>query len=78
MDGMRFPIGSTKVIQTQITHKSQNYLIIGDQLYFQGKYVLQRATRKGETSHLLYKFHDGFGEGHFLRQITTKKILQVG
>jgi hypothetical protein len=37
MDGMRFPIGSTKVIQTQIVHKSKNYLIIRDELYFQGK-----------------------------------------
>jgi hypothetical protein len=60
-------------------HKSQNYLIIGDQFYFQGKDgVLQRAIRKGETSHLLYEFHDGFCEGHFPRQITTKKILQAG
>jgi len=54
-------------------------LIIGDQFYFQGKDgVLQRAIRKGETSHLLYEFHDGFCEGHFPRQITTKKILQAG
>jgi hypothetical protein len=74
MDGMRFPVRSIKAIQTQIAHKSQNYLITGHLLYFQGKDgVLQRIIRKGETSHLLYEFHDGFCEGHFLRQITTTK-----
>jgi len=35
LDGMKFPIGTIKVMQTQNVHKSQNYLIIGDQLYFQ-------------------------------------------
>jgi hypothetical protein len=35
VDGMRFLIIATKVMRTWIVHKSQNYLIIGDQLYFQ-------------------------------------------
>jgi hypothetical protein len=30
LDGMRFPIGATKVVRTRIAHKSQNYSIIGD------------------------------------------------
>ncbi len=30
LDGMRFPISATKVIQTQIAHKSWNYLMIGN------------------------------------------------
>ncbi len=36
LDGMRFPVGTTKVIQTRIAHKSRNYSMIGNQLYFQG------------------------------------------
>jgi len=79
MDGMWFLVGSTKVLQNQIMHKNQSYLIIRDQLYFQGKDgVLQRTIRNGETSHLLYEFHDGFCEGHFLGQITTILFLQTG
>jgi hypothetical protein len=35
LDDMMFPIGATKAVQTRITHNSRNYLIIGDQLYFQ-------------------------------------------
>jgi len=35
LNGMRFPIGAIKAVRTQIIQKSQNYLIIGDQLYFQ-------------------------------------------
>jgi hypothetical protein len=38
LDGMRFPIGATKAIRTQIAHKGRNYLMIGNQLYFQGRY----------------------------------------
>jgi hypothetical protein len=34
LDGMRFLIGATKVVQTRIAHKSRNYLIISNQLYF--------------------------------------------
>ncbi len=30
LDGMMFPIKSIKVVRTQIAHKNQNYLIIGD------------------------------------------------
>jgi hypothetical protein len=37
LDGMRFPVGATKAVRTRITHKSQNYLMIGNQLYFQGR-----------------------------------------
>jgi hypothetical protein len=32
----------------------------------------------GETSHLLYEFHDRFCGGHFPGQITTENILQTG
>jgi hypothetical protein len=78
MDGMRFLVAGTKALWTQIVHKSQNYLIIRDQLYFQGNDgVLQRTIRKGETSHLLYEFHDGFCGGHFAGQITTILFLQI-
>jgi hypothetical protein len=53
-------------------------MIIGDQLYFQRKDgVLRQTIGKGETSHLLYEFHDGFCGGHFTRQIATEKILQA-
>jgi hypothetical protein len=34
-DGMRFPVGVIKAMRTQIAHKSRNYSIIGDHLYFQ-------------------------------------------
>jgi len=37
LDDMKFLIEATKVVWTQITHKSQNYSIIGHQLYFQGR-----------------------------------------
>jgi hypothetical protein len=74
LDGMRFLVVATKVTRTRIVHKSWNYLIIGDQLYFQrSNGVLRQTIRKGETSHLLYEFHDGFYGGHFVGQITTKK-----
>jgi len=53
-------------------------MIIGDQLYFQRKDgVLRQTIGKGETSHLLYEFHDGFCGGHFTKQIATEKILQA-
>ncbi len=65
---MRFLVGATKVVRTKIAHKSRNYLMIGNQLYFQGKDgVLRRAIRKRDTSRLLYEFHDGFCGGHFAR-----------
>jgi hypothetical protein len=34
LDGMRFPDVATKVVRTRITHKSKNYSMIGNQLYF--------------------------------------------
>jgi len=37
LDGMRFPDGATKAVQTRIAHKSWSYSMIGGQLYFQGK-----------------------------------------
>jgi hypothetical protein len=37
--------------------------------------VLQRAIGKGETSHILYEFHDGFCGCHFAEQILVEKIL---
>jgi len=68
LDDMRFLVGATKVVRTKIAHKSRNYLMISNQLYFQGKDgVLRRAIRKRDTSRLLYEFHDGFYGGHFAR-----------
>ncbi len=79
LDGMKFPDGATKAVRTRIAHKSQNYSMISNQLYFQGKDgVLRRTIGKCDTSHLLYEFHDGFYGGHFVGRITTEKILQVG
>jgi hypothetical protein len=37
LDGMRFPNGATKAVRTRIAHKSRNYPMIGNQLYFQGR-----------------------------------------
>jgi len=37
LDGMKFPIEATKAVRTRIVHKSRNYSMIGNQLYFQGK-----------------------------------------
>jgi len=34
LDGMRFPDGTIKVVRTRIVHKSRNYSMIGNQLYF--------------------------------------------
>ncbi len=31
----------------------------------------------GETSHILYEFHNGFYEGHFVKWIKAEKILQA-
>jgi hypothetical protein len=30
LDGMRFPDGATKALQTKIAHKSRNYSMIGN------------------------------------------------
>ncbi len=69
LDGMRFPDGATKAVRTIIAPKSRNYLMISNQLYFQGRDgVLQRTIGKRDTSHLLYEFHDGFCGGHFVSQ----------
>jgi hypothetical protein len=79
LDGMRFPVGATKAIRTKIAHKSRNYSMIGNQLYFKGRDgVLRRTIRKCDTSCLLYEFHDGFCGGHFARRIIVEKILQAG
>jgi hypothetical protein len=40
--------------------------------------VLQQTIGKGDTSRLLYEFHDGFCGSHFVRRITGEKILQAG
>jgi hypothetical protein len=79
LDGMRFPDGATKAVRTRIAHKSRNYSMIGNQLYFQGRDgVLRRTIGKRDTSRLLYEFHDGFCGGHFAGRITAEKILQAG
>jgi hypothetical protein len=76
---MKFPVGATKVVRTQIAHKSRNYSIIGDKFYFQKRDgVLQRTIGKGETSCLLYEFHDGFYGSHLRDKSQQKKILYVG
>jgi hypothetical protein len=76
LNGMRFPDGTTKAIRTRIAHKSRNYSMIGNQLYFQGRHgVLRRTIGKHDTSRLLYEFHDGFCGGHFVGRITVEKIL---
>jgi len=78
LDGMKFLIRPIKVVRTRIVHKSRNYSIIDDQLYFQGRDdVLRQTIRKGEISRLLYEFHDGFYGSHFASLITTEKILQT-
>jgi hypothetical protein len=67
LDGMRFPDGATKAVRTRIAHKSRNYSMIGNQLYFQGRDgVLRRTIGKRDTSRLLYEFHDGFCGSHFV------------
>jgi hypothetical protein len=76
LDGMRFSVGATKAIRTWIAHKSRNYLMIGNLIYFQGRDgVLRQTIRNSNTSHLLYEFHHGFSWGHFAGWITTEKIL---
>jgi hypothetical protein len=78
LDGMRFLVRATKVVRTRIAHKSWNYSIIGNQLYFQWRNgVLWWTIGKGDTSRLLYEFHDGFCGGHFTRRITTEIFLQA-
>jgi hypothetical protein len=50
LDGMKVPIGATKEVWTHIVHKSQNYLVRGDQLYFLKRDgVLRWAIKKGEV-----------------------------
>jgi hypothetical protein len=34
LDGMRFPVEATKAVRTKIAHKSRNYSMTGNQLYF--------------------------------------------
>ncbi len=79
LDGMKFLVGATKVVRTRIAHKSRNYSMIGNQLYFKGRDgVLRQAIGKRDTSCLLYEFHDGFCGGHFAGRITAEMILQAG
>jgi len=76
---MRFLVRAITVVRIRIVHKSRNYSMIGNQIYFQGKDgVLWRTIGKRDTSCLLYEFHDGFCGGHFAGWITVEKILQVG
>ncbi len=78
LNGIRFLDGATKVVRTRIAHKSQNYSMIGNQLYFQRKDgVLQRTIGKCDTSRLLYEFHDGFCGGHFAGRIIANFFLQA-
>ncbi len=34
LDGMRFPDGAIKTVQTKIAHKNRNYSMLDNQLYF--------------------------------------------
>jgi hypothetical protein len=78
LDGMRFPVGATKIMRTRIAHQSQNYSMISNQLYFQRRDgVLRRTIKKRDTSCLLHEFCDGFYGGHFAKRITAEKILQA-
>jgi hypothetical protein len=73
LDSMRFPDGATKAIRTRIAHKSRNYSMLGNQLYFQGRDgVLRWTIGKRDTSRLLYEFHDGFCGGQFAGRITAE------
>ncbi len=57
---MRFLVGTTKTMQTQIVHNSQNYSIIKIQLYFQGRDgVFRQTIKKGETSFFCMNFMMG-------------------
>jgi len=56
LDGMRFLDGATKAVRTRIAHKSRSYLMIGGQLYFQGRDgILRRTIGKRDTSRLLWR-----------------------
>jgi hypothetical protein len=55
LDGMTFPIGATKMVLTRITHKSRNYSMIDNQLYFQGRDVFYDKPLERVTSHFFCK-----------------------
>jgi hypothetical protein len=70
--------------QTKPTNNSREGLplrhtlmpIFGDYLYHQGKDgVLWQVVEKEDVSTLLFKFHEGVYEGHFVGRIIAKKIL---
>jgi hypothetical protein len=47
LDGMRFLVVATKVVQTRITHKSWNYLIIGNYFISKERMVFWDEPLKG-------------------------------
>jgi len=49
---MRFLVGTTKAVQTKIEHKSRNYSMIGNPLYFQGGMVFYEEPLENVTSHI--------------------------
>jgi hypothetical protein len=81
LDGMKFLDGATKAVRTRITHKSRNYSMIGNQLYFQGRDgVLRRAIGKRDMSCLFMSFmmcsmeatlRDESLQKRFCRQVIT-------
>jgi hypothetical protein len=52
LDGMRFPVGTTKALWTRIAHKSRNYLMISNQLYSKKEMVFYDKPLENMTPHV--------------------------
>jgi hypothetical protein len=69
----KFPIGANKQLKGRITFKSCPYTIFGNYLHHQRKdEVLWRALKKMDVSTILFEFHEGICEGHFVERLTAK------
>jgi hypothetical protein len=70
---MRFPVGATKAVRTRIVHKSRNYSMIGNPLYFQGGMVFYDEPLENVTPHI---FCMNFMMG-FVQAILRDESLQI-
>ena len=59
--------------------KSKSFLIIARILYKRGiDQVIKRCVFDFEQSTVLQEAHQGLANGHFLREVTRRKIFQAG
>ncbi|MCO5554174.1 hypothetical protein L7F22_007700 [Adiantum nelumboides] len=68
-----------RVQRHRLVRKALSNQLIGEYLYHKGKdLVLRRVPLVKEIEKILMSCHDGVCGGHFVQEITSRKILQAG